>query len=228
MIAGMMKKLWDDPAVVPDTGEEPAAAFAAALEADHPRCAEYLHRRRIPLKVALAAEIRFSPSFTRRPAVLAAMRHHDGNLRAITARYLSTTRDQEKILTVGHAGGVFAVLEGLRADPLLLVEGVFDALSVAACGYSAVATIGRYVDWMPDFAAGRTVLFGFDGNKVGDHAARYYKDRMPESTCRRLRPPARCKDWSSALSKRGQSTLRKWLADGHAAAAVRTVEPCAS
>jgi Toprim-like len=207
-----MKKLWDDPVVVPDTGETPAEALAGARGLDDPWCLAYLERRRIPLAVAEAAGLRFTPSFNGRPAVLAAMRHHDGELRAVTARYLVTARDEWKILTVGHAGGVFAVLDGLRTDPLLLVEGVFDALSVALSGRPAVATIGRYVEWIPGFAAGRTVLLAFDGNKVGDHAARYYQDRMPESTCRRLRPPPQCKDWSSALAKRGLATLTQWLA----------------
>jgi Toprim-like len=209
-----MKKLWDDPRVVPDSGETPAEALARAVGVDDPLCAAYLERRRIPLEVARGAEVRFSPSFDGRPAVLAAMRRHDGALRAVTARYLKTAREEEKILTVGDAGGVFSVLEGLRADPIVLVEGVFDALSIAVCGVSCVATIGRFVEWMPDFAAGRTVLFGFDGNKVGDHAARYYRDRMPGSTCRRLRPPPQCKDWNTALQKRGLGTLTKWLAEG--------------
>jgi len=216
-----MKKLWDDPPVVPDSGEDPAAALAKALAVDDPQCAAYLARRRIPLEVARAAGLRFAPCFDGRPAVLAAMRRYDGRLAAVTARYLSTVRGQEKILTVGQAGGVFAVLDGLRADPLLLVEGVFDALSAAVCGVACVATIGRYVDWIPDLAAGRTVLLGFDGNKVGDHAARYYKDRMPHSTCRRLRPPPSCKDWSSALAKRGAGALTQWLA----CAMPGTIEP---
>jgi Toprim-like len=207
-----MKKLWDDPPAVPDSGETPAEALAAAQDLGDPRCLAYLERRRIPLAVAEAAGLRFAPSFNGRPAVLAAMHHHSGELRAVTARYLVTARDEWKILTVGHEGGVFAVLDGLQADPLLLVEGVFDALTVALCGRPAVATIGRYVDWIPGFAAGRTVLLAFDGNKVGDHAARYYQDRMPGSACRRLRPPPQCKDWSSALAKRGLSTLAQWLA----------------
>jgi hypothetical protein len=206
-----MKKLWDDPPAVPDTGETPAEALAGARDLTDPRCLAYLERRRIPLAVAEAAGLRFTPSFNGRPAVLAAMRHHDGELRAVTARYLVTAREEWKILTVGHAGGVFTVLDGLRADPLLLVEGVFDALTVALCGHPAVATIGRYVEWIPGFAAGRTVLLAFDGNKVGDHAARYYQDRMPNSICRRLRPPPQCKDWSSALAKRGLATVTQWL-----------------
>lgn len=213
-----MKKLWDDPRVVPDSGETPEQVLARAWAVDDPRCLAYLERRRISLAVAQAAQLRFSPSFDGRPAVLAAMRRHDGDLRAVTARYLQTTRGEEKILTVGDAGGVFSAGDGLAAEPIVLVEGVFDALSVALCGMSCVATIGRYVDWLPGFAAGRTVLLAFDGNKVGDHAARYYRDRMPLAICRRLRPPPQCKDWNMALQKRGQAALAKWLADGAACA----------
>lgn len=214
-----MKKIWDDPSVVPDTGELPAEALARADGVEEPRCAEYLKRRSIPLKVARAAGLRYSPSFNGRPAVLAAMKRPDGEVVAVTARYLSTVRNQEKILTVGRAGGVFDVLDGLRRDPLMLVEGVFDALSVAHCGFACVATIGRYVDWLPDFAAGRTVLLGFDGNKVGDHGGRYYKDRMPGSTCLRLRPPFSAKDWSAALNKRGRGDVARALAAAGAACA---------
>jgi len=216
-----MKKLWDDPTVVPESGETPAAAWEKAGAVDDPRCAAYLERRRIPPDLARAAEIRFSPRFDGRPAVLAAMRQSDGRLVAVTARYLTTARHQEKILTVGDAGGVFAVLDGLRADPLLLVEGVFDALSVALCGHPCVATIGRWVEWIPGFAVGRTVLLAFDGNKVGDHAARYYQDRMPGSACRRLRPPPKCKDWSSALAKLRLAGLKHWLAGALAAGGTR-------
>jgi hypothetical protein len=214
-----MKKLWDDPRVVPASGETPAEAWAGAGAVADPRCAAYLERRRIPLELAQAAGLRFAPSFAGRPAVLAAMRLHDGRLVAVTARYLTTARHQEKILTVGDPGGVVAVLDGLQGAPLILVEGVFDALSVALCGRPCVATIGRWIDWIPGFAAGRTVLLAFDGNKVGDHAARYYLDRMPLSTCRRLRPPPKCKDWSTALAKLRQSALKRWLAVSLAAPA---------
>jgi Toprim-like len=207
-----VKKLWDDPTVDPESGDDPATALAESLGVAEPPCAAYLSRRRIPLEVARAAGVRYAPRFAGRAAVLAPMRRRDGELAAVTARYLTTVRGQEKILTVGHEGGVFAVLDGLRADPLVLVEGVFDALSLAVCGVSCVATIGRYVAWLAEIATGRMVLLGFDGNKVGDHAARYYQDRMPGADCRRLRPPPSSKDWSAAVGKLGAAGLTRWLA----------------
>jgi len=207
-----VKKFWDDPTVDPLSGDDPATALVTSLAVDEPPCAAYLTRRWIPLEVARTAGVRYAPSFAGRAAVLAPMRRRDGELAAVTARYLTTVRGQEKILTVGHEGGVFSVLDGLWADSLVLVEGVFDALSLAVCGVPCVATIGRYVAWLAELAAGRAVLLGFDGNKVGDHAARYYKDRMAGVDCRRLRPPPSCKDWSAALGKLGAAGLGRWLA----------------
>ena len=207
-----MKKLWDDPTVVPEGGDDPAAALARAVAVDDPQCAAYLTRRGVPVEVARAAGVRFAPSFDRRAAVLAPMRRRDGELAAVTARYLTTIRGQEKILTVGHEGGVFTVLDGLAADPLLLVEGVFDALSLAACGVPCVATIGRYVGWLEDVGVGRTVLLGFDGNKVGDHAARYYKDRMTGADCHRLRPPLVLQGLERRARQAGRHGTTRWLA----------------
>jgi len=47
------------------------------------------------------------------------------------------------MFTVGPGGGVAASSAGWRSEPLILVEGVFDVLSLAVCGWDSVATVGR-------------------------------------------------------------------------------------
>ena len=53
-------------------------------------------------------------------------------------------------------------LGGWRADPAIVVEGIFDALSLASCGLASIATIGRWVPWLSEAFAGRTVWLAMD------------------------------------------------------------------
>jgi hypothetical protein len=103
------------------------------------------------------------------------------------------------------------VLGGWRVEPLILVEGLFDALSLATCGWASVATIGRWASWLPEVSAGRTVWLAFDACKAGESDVSLYAERLRESDVRRLLPPPRCKDWSTALVKRGQSAVKRWV-----------------
>jgi len=52
------------------------------------------------------------------------------------------------MLTIGSGGGTASVLGGWQVEPLILVEGLFDALSLATCGWASVATVGR---WHPGY-----------------------------------------------------------------------------
>jgi hypothetical protein len=199
--------------VLPDTGEDPAAVLARSLPVTDSRCVAYLATRRIPVEIAAAEDVRFCEHFNGRPAVVAAMRDRDGRLLALTGRYTVHDREGGKILTFGRPGGAFSVAGGLEALRLVLVEGVFDALSLASCGVPCVATIGsRYVPWMPEHAASRTVLLAFDGNRVGNRTARSYEACLRGARCVRFAPPQGCKDWNAVLKKRGSRFFSEWLA----------------
>jgi DNA primase len=115
------------------------------------------------------------------------------------------------MLTIGPGGGVISVLAGWRAGPLIVVEGLFDALSLAVCGHACVATIGRWVPWLPDITSGRTVWLAFDAGRSGDAGAARLSAHLQHAEVRRIHPPGRSKDWNTALVKRGRAAVGNWL-----------------
>lgn len=172
----------------------------------------YVERRRIPLAIAEANGVRFEPDWGGRPAVLVCMHDNEGVLTAVHGRHLETLRGQDKMLTLGCEGGAVSVGQGWRAEPLILVEGLFDALSIAVCGFDAVATIGRWAPWLPKVCARRVVWLAFDANHPGDEEAQRYTQRLPHAAAvHRLLPPSRCKDWNTALLKCGHTEVAGWL-----------------
>ena len=138
-----------DPLCLPGTDLGPAPLLARALPLFGTRGQTYVEHRGVPVGVADNAGVRFDPDFAGRPAVLAPLRDQEMRLTSVHGRYLSTVRGQNKMLTVGPGNGVISVLDGERAEPIILVEGLFDALSLATCGWPALALIGRCVTWLP-------------------------------------------------------------------------------
>jgi hypothetical protein len=172
---------------------------------------EYVERRGISPAVAVEAGVRFAPDFAGRPALLAPLFDRQDVLVSVHGRYLHVSREQDKMLTIGPGGGVINVLGGWRADPLVIVEGLFDALSLASCGFACIATIGRPVPWLAEIAAGRTVLLAFDASRSGDEEAARLQTEMRGAEAHRIRPPGRSKDWNTALVKRGRAAVSRWL-----------------
>jgi hypothetical protein len=202
-----------DPLSMPRSGEQPGERLARAVPIAGTAGQAYVERRGIPLAIADAAGLRFDPDWNGRAAVLFGMVDCDGKLASVHGRYLETTRGQDKMFTIGPGGGVATSGAGWRAEPLILVEGIFDLLSLAFCGWDGVATVGRWAPWLPDVCAMRVVWLAFDANAPGEHEVMHYIERLPRSTVRRLLPPPHCKDWNTALRKRGPSILAHWLRD---------------
>jgi hypothetical protein len=207
----MGRMIFDDPVRMPDTGQDPEERFAQAQALHDTPGRAYVERRGIPVDLAHAHGVRFDADFAGRPAVVAAMRDRDGRLVSLHGRYLQVRRGDNKMLTVGPGDGLLGVGEGWRGEPLVVVEGLFDALSVVRCGWSAVASVGRWASWLPDVAGGRTVWLAFDNGRPGEADARDYQARLPRACTRRLPPPGRAKDWNTALVKRGPAVVRQWL-----------------
>jgi hypothetical protein len=220
-----MMRHFDDPPRMPGTGESPQERLDRALPLAGTPGAAYVARRGVPLEVAEAAGVHFEPDWGGRPAVLVAMRDEGGALASVHGRYLHSARGQNKMLTIGPGGGVVNVRGGWRAAPLIVVEGLFDALSLTACGWAAVATVGRWAHWLPEVSAGRTVWLAFDAGRPGDAAATLYAGRLRGAEARRLPPPPGCKDWSTALAKRGPGTVARWVRDRIAAGGVAPLLP---
>ena len=198
---------------LPGTGEGPEELWARSLELAATPAEAYLEKRRVALALAERAGVRFTDDLNGRPAMLARLTGRDGGLRAVHGRHLNDRRNEGKMFTVGRSGGLFDGLDGLAAEPLILVEGLFDALSFATA-FPCVATIGRWADWLPEAARGREVWLAFDANRPGDRAAREFAAALagsPGSRCRRLRPPGRQGDWNAAARKIGAASLTRWL-----------------
>jgi hypothetical protein len=200
-----------DPQVMPDTGESPEQRLARAVPLAGTRGQDYVERRGIPLAVAAAAGLMFDADFAGRPAVVFAMRDREGRLASLHGRYLNTVRGQNKMLTIGPGGGAASVLGGWQVEPLILVEGLFDALSLATCGWASVATIGRWAPWLADMSIGRVVWLAFDAGRPGEAESVRYTQRLTGACVHRLPPPARCKDWNTALVKRGPNMVANWI-----------------
>lgn len=204
-----MAHFGNDPLVMPRSGETPQERLARSMPLAGTPGQAYVERRAIPLAVADAAGLRFDPDWGGRAAVVIGLSDQAGALTSVHGRYLETLRGQDKMLTIGPGGGVVCVREGWRGEPLILVEGVFDALSIAACEFSSAATLGRWAPWLVQACAGRSAWLGFDANGPGEREAALYAQRLPQ--VRRLLPPPRCKDWNTALCKRGRAGVASWL-----------------
>jgi|ERR1043165_6905099 hypothetical protein len=212
-----------DPPRMPGTGESLEERLARAVDLTGTPGQVYVERRGVPVRVAAEAGVRFDADFGGRPAVLAPLTDQAGTPVSLHGRYLHNVRGQNKMLTIGPGGGALSVLGGWRVDPLILVEGLFDALSLAACGRYCVATVGRWAPWLPEVASGRTVWLAFDNGRPGEADAAHYAELLRRADVRRLPPPPRCKDWNTALVKRGRGAVMRWVneslgANGAAAA----------
>jgi len=198
---------------MPGSGLMPETIFANALPLAGTAGQEYAQRRGVPVDIAAAAAVRFHTDFAGRPAVLAAMRDQYDKLTAVHGRYLHVVRGQNKMMTVGVGDGAVSFLGGWRVDPLILVEGLFDGLSLAACGWPSVATIGRHVSWLSEVTAGKVVWAAFDAGSSGEANVALHIAQLQKATVRRLPPPPRCKDWSTAIAKRGPMLVARWVRD---------------
>ena len=210
-----MKRIYrfSDPDRMPGTGLMPETLFANALPLAGTAGQDYARRRAVPVDIAAAAGVRFDTDFSGRPAVLVAMRDQNDKLTAVHGRYLHAKRGQNKMLTVGVGDGAVSFLGGWRVEPLILVEGLFDGLSLAACGWPSVATIGRHVSWLSEVTAGKVVWAAFDAGRSGEVNVALQITQLQRATVRRLPPPPRCKDWSTAIVKRGPLLVARWVRD---------------
>ena len=206
-------RLTPDPPVEPRTGLGPRVHLERALPLEGTPGAEYVERRGVPCAVAHAAGVRFEPDWNGRPAVVAPMRAAGGELLALHGRHLHHRRGEDKMLTIGRPGGAFGVLDGWRGDPLVLVEGLFDALALAAVGRSAVATIGRDVPWLAEVARGREVWLALDRAASAEREAARIRAALFSARVLRVLPPGRCQDWNSALVRLGAARVAARLTE---------------
>lgn len=202
---------FNDPTLMPGTGETPQQRLSGALALEGTRGQSYVEKRGIPVVKAHEAGVRFDPDWNGREAVIVPMRDDQGTLCALHGRYLQQIGKQNKMFTIGHTGGIISVNGIVETNAIILVEGLFDALSIAACGYSALTTVGRWASWLPEFCSGHAVLLAFDAGRSGEATAALYRQRLQGAHIHRVLPPDRCKDWNTALLKRGRMVISRCL-----------------
>jgi hypothetical protein len=201
----------DDPCSVPGTGWTPDEVLAHSDALAGTIGQEYMEKRGVSLEVADAGGVRFCRDFGGRSAVVVGLRNREQMLVSAHGRYLSLVRRENKMLTVGVGGGVVSMLDGWRTEPIILVEGLFDALSLAQCGVASVATIGRWAPWLSDVCSHRSVWLAFDANRPGEAEVARYRQRLSRARLRRLIPPPHSKDWNTALMKKGAPHVSRWI-----------------
>lgn len=196
-----LRRLWKDTLPL----DAPEAAQGAA----------YLAGRGIPLPVAQAARVRFSADWYGRPSVVFPVQDGAGRLVAAEGRYTDGRADPKGRSAGPKSRGVFEAMPGaLAADGVTLCEGPITALSVAACGFPALALCGHVVrPWLVRRLALRDVFVSLD----------WYEDQAEANgaeACRalaalgarafRLAPPAG-NDWNDYLQQVGLAAMRAAL-----------------
>lgn len=165
--------------------------------------ADYLERRGIPLALAEAAGVKFHPAWFGRPAVLFPIRNRAGQLVAAHGRHIDGGTAPKARSAGSVALGVFSSPGALEAEPLILVEGPMDALSLTLCGAPAVALVGTNLPlWLARACVFRRVLVATDADQAGDAAFTAWKPTLTALGARyeRKRPSGQdVKDWNDEL-----------------------------
>jgi len=97
---------------------------------------------------------------------------------------------------------------------IVLTEAPLDALSMALCGFPALALCGTDGPRWLHLACGlKNVALAFDADEAGDQATESIERRLQPfgARCRRLCPP-QGKDWNEWLQRDGREVMADWLA----------------
>ncbi|HEX8833772.1 MAG TPA: toprim domain-containing protein [Abditibacteriaceae bacterium] len=179
----------------------------------------YLARRGIPADVADATRLRYSPNWFGRPAVIFPIYDADGKLVAAQGRYIDGRTDPKARTAGARKEGVFATAAlwdaVSKGAPVIVTEAPLDALSLAACGYPALALCGKdgWPRWLPIRCAFRRVAIAFDADEAGDVGAEKITEALASLGAKpfRLRPEGG-KDWNELLIGQGREEVGDWLA----------------
>jgi hypothetical protein len=168
--------------------------------------ANYLQQRGVPAALARLAEVRYSPRWYWRPALLFPIRDQNANLVAVSGRFISERNTLKTITGGAKSLGVFATPGALKSKVIAIAEGPMDALSLAFCHLPAVAMMGTsWPNWLSEATADKEVLIATDADIAGDEVAGRLTEVLSSDTKRlmRLRPPIG-KDWNDVLLQVGR------------------------
>jgi hypothetical protein len=171
----------------------------------------YLVSRGIPLRVAELHGVRYGRRFLQaRECVLFPFADRERKkVVAVNARYLdgNTTRDKTQTAGPRSQGAVWSP-GALARDPVMVVEGPLDALSLFAAGVPALALVGTAgTNWLPEACAGKNVAVALDNDEQGEAAS----VRLAEQIAAAGGRPHRCRpslnDWNDILRAIGAEAL---------------------
>src|SRR5436305_12151592 len=91
---------FDDPLLMPRTGQSPEERLAHAVTLAGTSGQSYVERRGVPLVIAEAAGVRFDADFDGRPAVLVPLRDARYVLVSLQGHYLQNERDLHILTSV--------------------------------------------------------------------------------------------------------------------------------
>ena len=218
--------------ISPDPSLRPSYDLQAILWGLQPiqgtPAAEYLASRLISLEMAGQCPIRYGPKieypaegkdgpFTASlEAVVFGLRGKDGEFKAYQARNIRPKGP--KFMTFKNEpdqrhNAVFATVGAFEVEAPIIVEAPLDALTLASCGFPAIATVGtQYAEWLVPFLALRPVILAHDADEAGDKAAAGMAAQLRElgADPRRLRPTG-AKDWNDMAKAHGIEQLKELL-----------------
>ena len=172
----------------------------------------------MPSEVCQSAKVKWTPSWLGRPAVVFPIYDDESALVAAQGRY-TDGREDPKARTLGSKKrGVFLTggfWEQVRKGaPVIVTEAPIDALSLAACGFPALALCGKsgWPLWLPIKCAFKEVVFAFDGDTAGEEgAAKLWPVLEALGAKVRCLAPKGAKDWNEMLAGCGVHEMEQWL-----------------
>lgn len=209
------KELASTATAAPATAETWREYFAQSKPANGTAAACYLAKRGIPEPVSEtsgARVLRLYPSGYPRDYVVFPFCGRDGTPVAFQSRAIDSEPDAHRAYGPKRAGVFSTNLGVLKRDAVIICEAPIDALSLAACGYPAIALGGTTVpDWLPKALAFKYVALAFDNdqNGAGDKAAAKLTPELQSfgATVSRLSPlrapDADKSDWNGMLLEYG-------------------------
>ena len=211
-------------APVPDRGAPWREQLRGAAKLNHASAkpgASYLAGRGVSLEIAKVSSVIYAPRWYGRASIVFPIRHQSGALVAAQGRAIESA---DKLTGGPKSQGIFSahsiVAERLfcatdkRLPALILTEAPIDALSLATCGFPALALCGTSGPaWLHRICGLRRVLLATDADEAGDKAACDLSSKISPfgAQCERLRPEG-AKDWNALLLEIGAPALSDWLA----------------
>jgi hypothetical protein len=197
--------------------------------------AAYLRDRGIDDELAYEAGIRYADRFEVRDTegkawtreercILFPFRDRAGQVVAVNIRFIDVPSSDQKRKTVtlgprnsGAFMGPIGVADPLRRDPIVVVEGPIDALSLAMAGVPALALVGTAgTGWLPEACVLKNVAIALDNDERGQLGAGRLCGLLTPVGARIARWLPETKDWNDDLRTIGPEALRLRIEDLYA------------